>query len=1037
MTPELWERLKPLFHAAMERDGETRASFVQQACGADAELKRHLLQLIQTEQDGMRPFDFPIVNLSSASNLVERPFRPGEIVLGRFRIIRLLGRGGMGEVFEADDLELGRIALKTIRPDLSTSTPALDRFRREVQLARKITGPHVCRIHELFVLPAIGGNAATAFLTMEYLDGFTLASRIKQSGPLPRKDALPIALDICEGLRSIHHKSIVHRDLKSANIMLCRRDNQVRAVVMDFGLARDGMRDALPSDGSTASVVSLGSGSGVIAGTPAYMAPEQFEGKPVSAATDIYALGVVLYEMITGLHPYEADTPVGAAIRRARRRAPASSVQHRIPRHWDRVIERCLEYDPEQRYQSAEEVANALKASPVSPTNLRRDYPWLVPVFAVAALAAVVWGATVWWQWRQYYRPSAEGQRWYNAGVAALREGSYLKATRALENATRGDSRFVMAHARLAEAWSNLDFDGTAQREMLIATSGEGHLPPLDREYLNAIRATLTRDFKSALAIYQEILDRLPKSEKQAGYVDLGMAYERASDPQHALQSYGKASTLNPDNPAPYLRAGMLESRLNQVPQANRDFGHAQSLYTSEMNPEGLAELDYQRGYLANQREANDEANTYLNHALSEAQRLPSVQLEIRALTQLSSVAYHSAHDDEAVALAQRAIQLARDNQLEPWAADGFVRLANVKLYHDYSQADEALQQAFRILQQNQQTRVEAMANLTLASLRNQQERFKDVLAPATAALTYYQAHGHFFEAARASLLIARAQRSTGHLPQALESGNALLELARTAGLQDFQTQAEELLGSIYLRGEDYPRALDHFQHAFSLAGEGIYRPYEALNCAELLTRLGSFAEAAQMLALVPPLNASAGEIRAELLLNEGKNAQAAALANTLLQSPVLSAGRIRDLRVFRDVASAHRGNDEAVEADIRSILGQVSPSADPGDLADLDLSSAIIELKAGDSRTAYQAASAAEIYFGSQNMHDSALRSSLLAARAAKDLHDELNQKLFTGKAVDIQSKLRQTWDPQLFHSYITRPDLRALAVGITIPPG
>lgn len=1033
MTPELWQRLKPLFHAAMERDTRVRASFAAELCGTDMELRAQLLQLLDMHAQDKGPIDRPAVDPPLMAEAVTIRFQPGQLLLDRFRIVRLLGRGGMGEVFEAQDLQTGRIALKTIRADIAASPQMFSRFRHEVQLARKVSGQQVCRIHELFLLTEDGGFPTTAFLTMEFLEGMTLSKRLAEAGLLDREVVLPIALDICEGLRLIHEQGIVHRDLKTANIMLCNRDNQLRAIVMDFGLACDGMTDAVAPDGSTASIVPVGTAYGVIAGTPAYMAPEQFEGKPVSAATDIYALGVVLYEMITGLHPYEAATPVGAAIRRARRPAPASSVQQRIPRHWDRVIERCLEYEPEQRFQSAEEVAKALRASPVSLGNLRKDYPWLVPVAAVVALAALVWGLTVWWQWRQYYRPSAEGQRWYEAGVAALREGSYLKATRALENATREDSRYVMAHARLAEAWSNLDFDGTAQREMLIATSGEGHLPPLDRQYLNAIRATLTHDFNGALALYQEILDRLPEPEKQAGYVDLGMAYERAGDPQHALQSYVKASALSPDNPAPYLRAGMLETRLNQVPQATRDFARAESLYTAEMNPEGLAELDYQRGYLANQREANEGANADLNRALSEAQRLPSVQLEIRALTQLSSVAYNSVHDQLAIDLSQRAIQLARDNQLDAWAAEGFVRLANAELdQQNYSKADDALQEAFQILKQSQQSRVEAMANLTLASLRNQQERFNDVLAPAAAALTYYQANGHFFEAARASLLIARAHRSEGELDDALQSGKELVELAKRADSRGFQTQAEELLGTIYLQREDYPQAFDHFQNAFSLAGNNL-KPYEALHEAEIFCRIGRFDASLRMLAITLPSSKSAAVLRVEVFLGQQKFAQAEALSTKLSRElSDLTPETRYQLESDRALAQARGGHGKSALDYLRNISVLESPSGDRGFAAMRDLRAATVYLAAGDTKSALDAAARAEVYFSSTAMRDSGLRSALVAAQAARILRDAANEKLFTQKSVDILSDLRNTWSPQLFLPYITRPDLQFLGRGV-----
>jgi serine/threonine protein kinase/tetratricopeptide (TPR) repeat protein len=353
MTPELWERLKPLFNEAIEMPPQERRAFIDGVCGDDRQLKLELELLVIAHGQPSTTAESPIMTLDEFLPDATR-FSSGELVLERFKIVRLLGSGGMGEVYEAIDLELGRIALKTIRYDIAANGQMMSRFKHEVQLARQVSDPHVCRIHELFVVPQYATRSATAFLTMEFLEGITLSEWLAQNGAVDYPEAESIALQLCDGLQAIHNAGVIHRDLKARNIMLIRGERGTRVVVMDFGLAR------FASEPESIGTTEMGQPSAIV-GTPEYMAPEQFENGELSPATDVYALGVVLYELVTGRRPFAARTPVAAAVRRGKRPAPASSIQPTLPHKWDQVIDRCLEYDAEHRFQSASEVAENLR----------------------------------------------------------------------------------------------------------------------------------------------------------------------------------------------------------------------------------------------------------------------------------------------------------------------------------------------------------------------------------------------------------------------------------------------------------------------------------------------------------------------------------------------------------------------------------------------------------------------------------------------------------------------------------------------------
>jgi tetratricopeptide (TPR) repeat protein len=966
MNPELWQRLKPLFHNALDRPIEYRAAFIDEACGNDPELKENLVKLVQAAQEATGTLDAPLIRFAQPSLT---HFGSGEIILGRFRIIRPVGSGGMGDVYEAEDLQLGRVALKTIRQDIASSPEAFGRFRQEVQLARKISGSQVCRIHELYLIPADRNHSATAFLTMEYLDGTTLSQRLKGSGPLPLKQAQAVALDICEGLRLVHARGVIHRDLKSANIMLCGQGDSMRAVLMDFGLARDS--GVAGSDDQTSPVAGAQTGTlpGAIMGTPAYMAPEQFEGKAVSPATDIYALGIVLYELVTGLHPYAAPTPVAAAIRRAQRPAPPSSLIHSVPRKWDRIIQRCLQYVPAERFQSADGVAKALRAGPANLGNLRKDRPWLFRVACALALACLAWGIFDWWQTRQYYHPGPEALSQYDNGLSLIRQGNYAEATRVLQAALSHDKRFVMAHARLAEAWYNLDFQGSAQQELLIALPERGRLSALDRKYLDAIHATVTGDSPGALEDYRKILDDLPSSKKSSGYVDLGMAYERAGDIPHSLDSYSQAAALDGNNPAAYMHTGILQSRLHHAQQGEQAFARAQAIFGSEVdsfgragNPEGLAELDYERGYAANDRGDSKDAEPLLELSRDEAAKIPSIQLEIRALTQLSSAESMLSQDERAVSDAERAIGLARDNQLGSWAAAALVRLANAQRFQGHlNDAEQPLQEAMQILRQSSQPRIEALANSTLASLMSQEHLWDKVAEPAQAALDYYKKNGFSEGATGAGVLLVRTERDKGRYKQALEDGNTLLSLVGQSGLPASEIQAEETVGTVYLALEQYPDALAHFQRAERLANTDRLRSYEAFDCGTTLWRLGRYAESEAMIERASAdstLLPSVGESRVESLLSQQKYGPALKLAQQVIaKSPDMVADRKLDLEQDEVVAEAHLRMKPQALAGLAAYVAPDPTNANPADEAQAKLAAAEVYLATGMNQQARDAA--------------------------------------------------------------------------------
>jgi serine/threonine protein kinase len=356
MESDHWARVKEIFTEALDQSLDAREAFAHEACGADGPLLQDVLKLLDGHSRVNGTLSQPLFP-PSLSELPEQPprFSPSMVVARRFQIIRLIARGGMGEVYEAEDLQLGvRVALKTIRPEIAADERVLELFKKEIQTARRVTHPNVCRIYDLaqHSEPVAGqDDEVTIFLTMELLTGETLAERLKSHGPSSREEALPFIRQMASALQAAHEAGVIHRDFKPGNVMLSPGPggNQ-RVVVTDFGLAvprAQAQSQPLP---------------GAAGGTPAYMAPEQLNGGEVTTATDVYALGLVIAEMVGA-----RVQPAGASLVQTilHRGAAPSEVTLSLPqtfRRWEPVLLRCLEPEPAKRYSRPIAVAEALAA---------------------------------------------------------------------------------------------------------------------------------------------------------------------------------------------------------------------------------------------------------------------------------------------------------------------------------------------------------------------------------------------------------------------------------------------------------------------------------------------------------------------------------------------------------------------------------------------------------------------------------------------------------------------------------------------------
>src|SRR6516162_5470861 len=291
---------------------------------------------------------------------------PGTLLAGRYEILQLLGHGGMGSVYKARDKELDRlIALKLIRSELARNPQMLLRFKQELILARQVTHKNVIRIFDL------GQSDGIKFITMDFVEGKDLRALLQERGRFPPNEAARIMLQICRALEAAHAEHVIHRDLKPQNIML---DQRGRVFVMDFGIARSAH---LPGMTQT----------GALIGTPEYMSPEQARGEKLDERSDIFSLGVVFYEILTGKSPYPSDTPLATLWKRMQEPVtPPSQLEPDLPPALDAIVVKALQIVPENRFGSAREMAHQLEI-------------WLGPSAESSAIFLPAPRSASYWKW--------------------------------------------------------------------------------------------------------------------------------------------------------------------------------------------------------------------------------------------------------------------------------------------------------------------------------------------------------------------------------------------------------------------------------------------------------------------------------------------------------------------------------------------------------------------------------------------------------------------------------------------------------------
>jgi len=1020
MTPERWRQVTEIFHSASEQPPSQVEEFLRGQCGGDAEMYAEVIRMLQ-EDARTGPLDRPLFEPPSHASAV---FADGQIVSGRYRIVRFLSRGGMGEVYEAEDQDLKEhVALKTLLPAIAADARMIARFKQEIQLSRKISHPNVCNVHDLARHPADGSSPETTlFLTMEFLPGETLAARLDHEGRMACDAALPLLRQMAGALDAAHRAGVIHRDFKPSNVMLVPSPDGVRAVVTDFGLAR-----SFTPSGETTATRTEG-----VAGTLDYMAPELLAGQSASAASDVYALGMVAYKMVTGALPFASDTPLAGAILRSKAAAPSPRILvPGLDPKWERAILRALDRDRMRRFSRPSEFIAALAGEAPSMTV---SLPVMTRRRWVAAAVVVVAAIAGWLGWRAWVharsQPPPEAEMLYRKGVDDIHAGAYFAATKALTEAVRVAPHFGLAHARLAEAWLALDVSDSASHEMLLALGEDtAGLSSLDRLQLEAVHRTVTREFPTAVARYEQMHQAAP--EDGAIDLDLGRAYESASQPDKAIDCYRRAAEGPAHNPAAWLRLAVLYDRRSDAVRSDAAFQQAERLYQLTSNLEGLTQVAFVQGSAADGRHNFEQANGLLEKALETARLAGNVQQEIRARLQFANHYYQLGDTPRAEQYAREALDIAQANQMEYYAISGLTQLGNAySAKTDFQGAEKQYNEALSLARRTNAQRMVAVNLLSLAALHDRLGRSEGTARESRESLAFYQLNGFPVQATQCLVLLGRAQRNQGDLKSAQDSFQQALQVAEKSGNRGSLALAHESLASLLSANENYPEALKHYQKNFDLSSDARTKGSAGLLIGSILSVLGNYDDARKMLdaadaqaASFPSLRLDLTRVRADMALSEGRYSDAVGLCRRALATAGQDAPLAAALQKTLGLAQVASGNNREGLRNCEESLRAAEKLGNVGALLTARLALAQVRLETGDGPGALSLLEQAEPELRSRP--ESRWRAFALKSRV------DPQSGALARQALD---ELHGLWGDSAFQRYLSRPDVRKLALPLLL---
>ena len=963
----------------------------------------------------------------------------------------------MGEVFLAHDLDLERnVAIKVLPAKSIEDKRARTRMLREARAAARLDHPNICAIHE------VNDSGDSPFIVMQYIEGETLANKM-MSRPLSMAEVVDVGIQIAEALAAAHSQGIIHRDIKPQNLIITPR-GQLK--ILDFGLAKQ-LQGERPID-SEAATETLLTEQGQTVGTVGYMSPEQLKGQEIDARSDLFSLGVTLYECVTGRHAFTGNSAFEIASHVLHVDPPRpSEIKPGIPTKFEQIIVKAMAKDLEARYQSAAAMLEdfhqlqssfsegtqllqqsapptAVRSTELIPTA-KRTLKWKPISLAASLVLILLVGVMVVARlWRPSVRqPSPEAKTWYDQGLMAMRAGTYYQAARRLERSIELDDGYVLSHARLAATYVEINNTEKAQEEVLRAISlDRSTLASADAAYLEAVSATVRREFAAAIGHYQEVLNQTPDQEKAYAYADLGRAFEKNENLDKALESYLEATKRDAQSPAAFLRLAILYSRRQDSKRADEAFDEAEKLYQTMSNDEGRVEVLYHRGALLARTGRLPEARAQLEQVLSILKNVDNKYQLVRTQLQLSLVARDEGNIERAKELAGEAIRLAQTNNIKNIASHGLIDLGLALINRgDFDEAGKYFHQALELAEQDKARSTEIRAILSLGRLNQQLGNNDEAINQLEEALKFYRPGGYRKETSIALTVLGRAYQEKGDDETALKLFEEQFQISKDSG--DQVSIADSHMNLALLRGvnqEMYPVALSHLDEKLKIdesLGAKVALGFDHMNRGFFLWQLGRYEEARAALDTAFEIaNRPEANYRAVLAWVHLTRAQLA-LSQRQLEEAKKKSQLAQDLSAqFPDVllqakycmgrAQAFSGAAQAGRKSAEEAVSLAKKVKTVPLISSALLALAEVLVIGNDSKGALDHALEAQKMFAQSGQQDSEWRAFHIAARASELAGNKSAAVGYASQAMRLCAGLEQKWGKEVYEGYLRRPDIQ-----------